>query len=41
MPGGVNRIRVCVLCGSPLRSGQHMLRIHGSTIHAQCSDTSR
>jgi hypothetical protein len=29
--------RLCVLCGRPLRAGQHMLRVHGSTIHARCS----
>lgn len=29
--------RLCVLCGRPLRAGQSMLRVHGSTIHARCS----
>jgi hypothetical protein len=33
----VARPRLCVLCGRPLRAGQHMLRVHGSTIHARCS----
>lgn len=40
MRASVNRTRLCVLCGRPLRAGQHMLRIHGSTIHARCSNTS-
>ncbi|MDT7713559.1 MAG: hypothetical protein QOG46_2389, partial [Pseudonocardiales bacterium] len=31
--------RLCVLCGHPLRAGQHMLRVHGSTIHARCSNS--
>ncbi len=35
------RLRVCVLCGDPLRAGQHVLRIHGSTIHARCSHSTR
>ena len=35
------RIRLCILCGQPLRAGQHMLRIHGSTIHACCNKTGR
>jgi hypothetical protein len=34
---GAARTRVCVLCGHPLRTGQHMLRVHGSTIHARCT----
>jgi hypothetical protein len=29
--------RVCILCGGPLRGGQPMLRVHGTTIHARCS----
>lgn len=33
--------RLCVLCGEPLRGGQHMIRVHGSTIHARCSTTYR
>jgi hypothetical protein len=35
------RTRLCILCGRPLRSGQHMLRVHGSTIHARCSSSGR
>ena len=31
------RIRMCVLCGEPLRAGQHILRIHGTTVHARCT----
>lgn len=38
---GVARTRLCVLCGHPLRAGQHMIRVHGSTIHARCSSTSQ
>jgi len=41
MRAGVARTRLCVLCGHPLRAGQHMLRVHGSTIHARCSNTGR
>jgi hypothetical protein len=37
----VARTRLCVLCGQPLRAGQHMLRVHGSTIHARCTNTGR
>jgi hypothetical protein len=37
----VARPRVCVLCGDALRAGQHMLRVHGSTIHARCTNTGR
>jgi hypothetical protein len=33
----VPRPRLCVLCGGPLRTGQHMLRVHGTTVHARCS----
>jgi hypothetical protein len=32
----VTRPRRCVLCGGPLRTGQHMLRVHGTTVHARC-----
>jgi hypothetical protein len=39
MRASVARTRLCVLCGRPLRAGQHMLRVHGSTIHARCSNT--
>jgi hypothetical protein len=39
--GGLRRTRVCVLCGHPLRAGQPMVRIQGSTIHARCSSTGR
>jgi hypothetical protein len=38
---GPLRRRVCVLCGHPLRAGQPMVRIQGSTIHARCSSTGR
>ena len=31
--------RLCILCGGQLRSGQRMLRVHGTTIHARCSST--
>jgi hypothetical protein len=41
MRAGIARPRLCVLCGRPLRAGQHMLRVHGSTIHARCSNTGR
>jgi hypothetical protein len=34
---GATRTRVCILCGHPLRIGQRMLRVHGSTIHARCT----
>jgi hypothetical protein len=34
----VDRVRLCILCDRPLRAGQHMLRVHGSTIHARCSN---
>jgi len=34
---GAARTRVCILCGHPLRTGQRMLRVHGSTIHARCT----
>jgi hypothetical protein len=36
---GARRARVCVLCGRPLRAGQRLLRVHGTTVHARCSDT--
>ena len=36
---GARRARVCVLCGRPLRAGQRMLRVHGTTVHARCRDT--
>jgi hypothetical protein len=32
---------MCILCGRPLRAGQHILRVHGSTIHARCSNAGR
>jgi len=28
--------RICILCGGPLRAGQRLIRVHGSTIHAGC-----
>jgi hypothetical protein len=37
LPTGLRRTRVCVLCGQPLRAGQPMLRLQGTTIHARCS----
>jgi hypothetical protein len=37
---GARRARVCILCGHPLRAGQRLLRVHGTTVHARCSDTS-
>ena len=36
---GARRARVCVLCGRPLRAGQRLLRVHGTTVHARCSNT--
>jgi hypothetical protein len=33
------RTRLCVLCGGPLRAGQRILRVHGSTIHARCTSS--
>jgi len=33
-------LRLCILCGGQLRSGQRMLRVHGTTIHARCSSIS-
>jgi hypothetical protein len=41
VPDGLRRTRVCVLCGHPLRAGQPMLRIQGSTIHVRCTNASR
>lgn len=35
------QVRLCVLCGGSLRAGQHLIRVHGSTIHARCSTTKR
>jgi hypothetical protein len=40
VPVGLRPTRICVLCGHPLRAGQRMLRIQGTTIHARCSTTS-
>jgi hypothetical protein len=40
LPTKAQRARLCVLCGHALRSGQPMLRMHGSTIHARCTNTS-
>lgn len=37
-PSG-DRIRICILCGGPLRAGQRMVRVHGTTIHARCGRT--
>jgi hypothetical protein len=41
LSASAGRVRLCVLCGGPLRAGQHMIRVHGSTIHARCSSTKR
>jgi len=30
-------VRLCVLCGAPLRVGQRLLRVHGTTVHARCT----
>ena len=35
------RLRICVLCGHPLRTGQHLTRVQGSTIHARCRGSGR
>ena len=35
------RVRLCVLCGGPLRAGQRITRIQGSTVHARCSATTQ
>ncbi len=35
------RLRICVLCGHPLRTGQHLTRVQGSTVHARCRSSSR
>jgi hypothetical protein len=37
----VSRLRMCVLCGHPLRTGQHLTRVQGSTVHARCCGSSR
>jgi hypothetical protein len=37
----VPRPRLCVLCGNPLRAGQHLRRVQGSTVHASCRSSSR
>ena len=41
LQANVARTRLCVLCGRPLRAGQHILRVHGSTIHARCTNAGR
>jgi hypothetical protein len=41
LAASAGRVRLCVLCGGPLRAGQHLIRVHGSTIHACCSTTKR
>jgi hypothetical protein len=41
LPASAGRLRLCILCGGPLRAGQHLIRVHGSTIHAQCSTTTK
>jgi hypothetical protein len=35
------RTRLCALCSEPLRAGQHLIRVHGNTIHARCTSTTR
>lgn len=35
------KTRLCALCTEPVRAGQPLIRVHGSTIHARCSATSR
>lgn len=35
------RTRLCVLCGEPLRAGQRLARVQGSTIHARCGHGAR
>jgi hypothetical protein len=39
MPASAAKTRLCVLCGEPLRAGQRLLRVHGSTIHSRCTST--
>ena len=29
----------CVLCGRPIRSGQKITHVHGSTVHLRCRST--
>jgi hypothetical protein len=41
LSASAGKARLCILCGGPLRAGQHMIRLHGSTIHARCSTTKR
>ncbi len=41
LSASAGRVRLCILCGGPLRAGQHMIRVHGSTIHARCSSAKR
>lgn len=41
LSASAGRVRLRVLCGGPLRAGQHLIRVHGSTIHARCSTTKR
>ncbi len=36
-----DRVRICILCGGPLRAGQRMVRVHGTTIHARCGRPTR
>ncbi|MEJ7826080.1 MAG: hypothetical protein WKF48_11660 [Solirubrobacteraceae bacterium] len=33
------RARSCPLCGGPIRSGQHVKRVYGTTLHALCPRT--
>lgn len=33
------RSRRCPLCGGPIRSGQHIKRVYGTTLHALCPRT--
>ena len=37
----VARGRLCILCGQAVRGGQHLIRVHGNTVHARCSGAHR
>lgn len=30
-------VRVCPLCREPIRGGQELERMHGTTVHARCT----
>jgi hypothetical protein len=38
---GAPRVRVCILCGDPLRAGQRIIRVQGSNVHARCTTNVR